>query len=149
MAKHIKSLRSGWMPTLVLTGFVVIMGAPWDCFAATGLVDPTQPPSELGVAGSNDVQITGEPVLQSVMLSASRKIAIISGQSVRVGEKFRDATLIKVTDREAVLRDSEGVLHTLKMYSAVEKKVISQPQENALGQRKAKRIMNKTVSDRP
>jgi MSHA biogenesis protein MshK len=71
------------------------------------------------------------PVLQTVMMSAKRKVAVISGQVVALGEKYGDATLIRMTDSEVVLRNSDKTLQTLKMHPAVEKKeVLQKPTEN-------------------
>lgn len=136
------------MSLLALLGFAVIMGISSSTQAET-LVDPTQPPSELGVVGTGGAQGQGEPVLQTVMLSATKKVAVINGQAVRVGEKFGDATLIRLTDHEAVLRDTDGTLQTLKMYTAVEKKVIPQSRGNKPGQRKTRRSINKSASGKP
>ena len=55
---------------------------------AQPLNDPTRPPS----ATSPE---SGEPVpsrLQSVLLSPTRKIAVIDGRAVRLGERVGDAT---------------------------------------------------------
>ncbi len=96
-------------------------------FAAENLPDPTRPPSALAPAG----QPSGEeilkappplPVLQSVMLSANRKAALISGQTVLLGGKFGDLRLVKLTPDEAVLKGEDGV-QVLKFFPDVEKKV--------------------------
>lgn len=68
------------------------------------------------------------PVLQSIMLSATRKAAIISGQTVVLGEKFGEARLVKLTQSEAVLRTEEG-LQVLKLFPDVDKKERLVPQD--------------------
>lgn len=68
------------------------------------------------------------PVLQSVLLSATRKAAIISGQTVMLGEKFGTARLVKLTPSEAVLRTGDS-LQVLKLFPDVEKKERLVPQD--------------------
>lgn len=89
---------------------------------ADSLSDPTQPPAELQPESAGGVATSG-PVLQSVVLSSGRKAAMISGQMVRVGEKFGDARLVRLSDREAVLRAADGTEQILNMYPGVEKKL--------------------------
>lgn len=123
-----------------------IMGAPWICLAGTdGMLDPTQPPMAMTPGGDIAVGEPVGPVLQSVLMAPGRKIAVISGQSVHVGEKFGDATLIKVTDQEAVLRNGDGTMQTLKMHPAVAKTVIVQPQESTSRTHKTKRPVHQAA----
>lgn len=124
------------------TGMVMCLAASADTLAAETLVDPTQSPMDVTVAGVGGID-PAVPVLQSVMLSSGRKQAVISGQAYKVGEKVGDATLVKVTDHEAVLRSEDGTMQTLSMHPAVVKKVIAQPQEAGAGTRKVKRPVTK------
>jgi MSHA biogenesis protein MshK len=82
------------------------------------MMDPTRPPAEFdrGAAVAN----TG-PVLQSVLIASGRSEAIISGQTVRLGEKFGDAQVIKITDTEVVLRNGKD-LQTLRLFPSIEKR---------------------------
>jgi hypothetical protein len=59
--------------------------------------------------------------LQSVMISPTRKAAIISGVMVRLGEKYGDAVLVKVAENEVVLR-SGNENQVLKLHPGVEKR---------------------------
>ena len=63
---------------------------------------------------------TGGPVLQSVMLSPTRRAAIISGQVVVRGEKYGDAVLAEVAEDHVILRRGAGY-QVLKMYPGAEK----------------------------
>jgi MSHA biogenesis protein MshK len=90
-----------------------------------GLPDPTRPAnfsaSQVnGGNGTNGVPL-GEPRLQSILLSRERKLAVINGQSVRLGEKYGDAVLVKLSAGEAVLKTGDQ-LQTLKLFAALEKK---------------------------
>ena len=88
---------------------------------AQALKDPTRPP--IGYAG--DDYETGEvatgPVLQSVMISPTRKSAIINGEVVRLGARYGNAVLVKIAEHEVVLRSGEDT-QVLKMYPGVEKR---------------------------
>lgn len=106
-----------------------IMGVAWMPWAgAETLVDPTLPPA---IAGMPDAAgMPAGPVLQSVMLGAERKAALIGGRMVAVGGKFGEATLVRVTEQSAVLRNPDMSLQTLRMHPAVEKKVLTQKPAN-------------------
>ena len=61
-------------------------------------------------------------MLQSVMLGAQYRAAIIDGQKVVLGQKYGDARLIKLSEREALLRNPDGTTQTLSL-SVVDKKI--------------------------
>jgi len=94
---------------------------------AEQLADPTRPPmaAALPVAtGDVQPQVDVGPVLQSVTMSKRRRHATINGQEVAVGGKFGEATLVKLSDSQATLRNPDGTLETVHMYPQVEKKMI-------------------------
>lgn len=108
------------------------------------LKDPTLSPIALDNNTNNDsnnASLPTEPVLQSVMLSKQYKAAIINGQKVMLGEKYEQATLIKISESSAVLRKQDGSLQTLRMdYAAIEKKNITpieimSPEKNKVTQK--------------
>ncbi len=66
----------------------------------------------------------GGLVLQSVMISSTRRAAIINGEMVKLGEKYGDAVLIKVAENEVVLKSGDTT-QVLKMYPGVEKRDIA------------------------
>lgn len=86
---------------------------------AQGLTDPTRPPASL--ADPSAIAEPGGPVLQSVMLSPTRKVAVISGEMVLLGGKYGDARLIKLTETEAVLRSGKDTT-VLRLYPQVVKR---------------------------
>lgn len=77
------------------------------------LPDPTRPP----VAFSEPVPAAGAvmgPVLQSVkLLKKGKSVAVIGGQQVRLGELYGESRLVKLTDREAVLKGPAGIEHLM------------------------------------
>ncbi|OIR00971.1 hypothetical protein GALL_169350 [mine drainage metagenome] len=91
--------------------------------AEENLKDPTQAPASLNGNAANVQEPTG-PVLQSVMLGAQYRAAIINGQKVLLGKKYEEATLIKLNEHEAVLRNKDGTTQTLVLGYGIEKKVL-------------------------
>lgn len=93
---------------------------------ADTLKDPTQPPASMSSTdtfGGTDIA-TG-PVLQSVMIGPHYRAAIINGQKVLLGKKYEGATLIRLNEHEAVLRNPDMTTQTLVMDYAIEKKIVS------------------------
>ena len=86
--------------------------------------DPTRPPSGAGTEASEaeaPADSGGGMTLQSVMISPTRKAAIINGQMVKLGDKYGDAVLVKVSENEVVLR-SGGANQVLKLHPGIEKR---------------------------
>jgi MSHA biogenesis protein MshK len=113
----------------VNAGFWRFLGAVY-CFwamtvpaGAENLPDPTQPATPGSVTSGGAVVSSG-PVLQSVMISTGRRVAVISGQAVKLGEKYGDLQVIRITESEVVLQ-GEGGTQTLRLYPGVEKKLTS------------------------
>lgn len=108
-----------------LAGLAGIAAIPLDAAAqAESLPDPTRPPS-VASAGSfpaGPVAAHGGPTLQSVIISPTRRAAIIDGETVELGGGHGDAKLVKVSESEVVLKTAEG-LQTLKLFPGVEKRL--------------------------
>lgn len=87
--------------------------------SAAELADPTRPPPAFENAAQGEAANNG-PVLQSVLIAPGRKEAVISGQTVTVGQKFGDARVEKIAESEVVLRSGKNV-QTLKLFPGMEK----------------------------
>lgn len=98
----------------------VLLLAPAAALAQVGN-DPTRPPANLGGAADTDAEAGGGTTLQSVIISPTNKAAIISGVMVKLGEKYGDAVLVKVTENEVVLK-SGTTSQVLKLHPGVEKR---------------------------
>jgi len=85
--------------------------------AAQALTDPTRPPLEL-MAASTAGAAPHAP-LQSILLSSTRKGAIINGQYVALGGNYGKSSLIKITPTEVTLKSDQG-LEVLKLYPPME-----------------------------
>ena len=88
---------------------------------AQELADPTRPPSSFMEGNTGDVQQAASgPVLQSVLISPRRREAIISGQTVKVGDSLGESKVVRITENEVVLRTGKA-LQTLKAFPGIEK----------------------------
>jgi MSHA biogenesis protein MshK len=106
-------------------GFLLLMSAATPLSLAENFPDPTRPPASLGLARAGAIATPASgPVLQSVLISPRRMVAIISGQSVRLGEKFGEARVVKITESEVLLRNGKE-LQTLKLFPGMEKRLNS------------------------
>ena len=70
---------------------------------AESLPDPTRPYNVV-----EPVITDANPVLQSVLISDSRQVAIINGKRVAVGDRYADSQLIHLEDGEAILQGKHG-----------------------------------------
>ena len=83
---------------------------------AENLPDPTKPP--VGYAQGEVVGVG--PVLQSILISPTRRVAVISGKTLHVGESFDDAKVVSISDNEVVLK-SGGGKQVLRLYPILRK----------------------------
>lgn len=102
MAQAVKALGASVLAVVALCGGA----AP---ARAQALEDPTRPPASVtaGVAGVVAVPaVPAAPHLQSVLIgrqAGGRHVAVIDGQTVRLGEHFRGALLVRMTETEVEL----------------------------------------------
>jgi len=110
------------------------------------LPDPTRPPDALNALNAANKQepagAQSGPVLQSVLVSPRRKLAVISGQTVKLGGEYENARVVKISETEVVLRNGKDT-RTLKLFPQAEKQSVSgqprgkagdRPQESATRQ---------------
>lgn len=73
------------------------------------LVDPTRPPhvAAQAVSGGEVAPLQG-PQLQSVLISPTRRVAVISGTTVAQGGQYGDATVTVVDETSVQLRYRNG-----------------------------------------
>ena len=81
--------------------------------SAQALTDPTRPPLELMSAAT--AAVAPRTPLQSILLSSTRKGAIINGQYVALGGTYGRARLVKITATEVTLKGDRG-LEVLQLY---------------------------------
>lgn len=126
------------------------------CYAEE-LPDPTRPPAGIAApvaaeaGGATENQPSG---LHSVIISKTRRAAIIDGETVELGGKHGDAKLIEVNEGSVVLQGAQGrqvmtLFPDVKMTSVkiMQKEIKAKPQSPAgkaqPGKQKARPIAHK------
>ncbi len=119
MAKYLNMAAKQVIIRYATVGLICIVHTFAD---AQALIDPTRPPSAVATEDTAMGQIsTTGPVVQSVLISSRRVEAIISGQTVKVGDKVGDAKVVKITENEVVLRNGKDS-QELKLFPNIEKR---------------------------
>ncbi len=83
---------------------------------AENLPDPTKAP----VGYATGETVASGPVLQSILISPTRRIAVISGKTLHVGDSFEDAKVVSINENEVVLM-SGGGKQVLRLYPLLRK----------------------------
>lgn len=113
----------GWMRVrirlalLFLSGVALLAGS---AAAQQALPDPTRPAVGASQPGAAE-ESPGGPQLQSILISPKRKLAVINGQTLHVGDSFGNAVVVKISAQEVVLK-SGAELQVLKLFPGVEKR---------------------------
>lgn len=84
------------------------------------LSDPMQPPALVAPAkaGASESS-TGDGVLQSTLLSKGRRIAMIDGKPMQVGDRVGAAVIVAI-DPASVTLNEAGATRVLQLYHGVE-----------------------------
>ena len=103
-----------------LAGGLAVCLACSPAYAQSSLADPTRPPS--GAPGFvNSDEAAGGRVLQSVLIPRHGKpLAVIDGHTVRLGQRYGEARLVRVSERDVVLDGPDGIEH-LQLTPGIEK----------------------------
>jgi MSHA biogenesis protein MshK len=99
---------------VILATLAILPGMAW----AQGLSDPTRPPLELMTGGTGDAPAS---LLQSVLMSGGRKLAVINGQVVPLGGKYGEARLVRIEPTEVTLQSGQAT-EVLKLYPSGERR---------------------------
>jgi MSHA biogenesis protein MshK len=107
--------RAALFPAAGLLAASLLCGA---ACASPALQDPTRPPAALSAARSSAPVAEAAPSLQSVQVGhAPGRSAVIDGESVRVGQSFRGARVMRIADNEVELQRG-GERQVLRLYAA-------------------------------
>ncbi len=111
---------------------------------AESLPDPTRPPLAVlapASAAGDATEPVGGLVLQSVLIAPDRRSAVISGQSMALGDTVGGFRLVRVAAGEVTLEGHEGS-RTLSLFPDVRKRKphgADQPARSGSGARHGKR----------
>jgi MSHA biogenesis protein MshK len=92
--------------TVAALGAWCAVGAP--AFADESLPDPTRPSFTQGDGTEGSTSGQHGLVLQSVLIGPQRRLAVINGRSLAVGERFADVTVTAIHPHEVVLKRASG-----------------------------------------
>ena len=91
-------------------------------FSQGGLPDPTRPPAPPTSASVSDSATSQAPraahQLQSILISSTRRLAVIDGRTVPLGGEFSGATVTSITEAGVTLRRGKET-ETLRLNPAV------------------------------
>lgn len=112
------AMRAGLTPAVLqIAGLYLLALYCSSVSFAQSLPDPTRPPQSIRPAVTNHGEPTNLPVLQSVLTSPTRSLAIINGKQVVPGEMVGTARLIKINSTSVVLQNGR-TLQTLTLFSS-------------------------------
>ena len=110
------TLKAQILARLVLLTAVLLLPAS---ASAQALADPTRPPDAApagSTGGSGAIAARVVPQLQSVLVASSgRRVAVIDGRTVRVGDKVGEASVDGIGETTVTLRRGKR-LETIRLY---------------------------------
>jgi MSHA biogenesis protein MshK len=89
--------------------------------AQSALVDPTKPPSmAAGTARGGAPEQAASQRLQSILISPTRKLAVIDGRTVTEGSRIEAATVVQIAETRVTLRQGAELM-TLELYPGIQR----------------------------
>lgn len=85
------------------------------------LADPTRPPNLTRLSPGGEIESPPGPVLQSIVLSPQRRLALINGKVASIGDRVGAATLVAIEIDSVSLREGAGT-RVLKLLPEVLKR---------------------------
>ena len=83
------------------------------------LSDPMRPPAFASPKGAGEPTSGGELVLQSTLLSKGRRIAMIDGKPMKVGDRIGSARIISIDPGAVTLREANKT-RVLQLYPGMD-----------------------------
>ena len=106
------------MTRVLASGLAMLLSAAASAQGSVPLSDPTRPPV-VGPVG--EVVVPAGPRLQSVLISPTRRSAVISGKTVALGARFGDATVEAINEGTVVLKYADR-RETLQLIPGMDKR---------------------------
>jgi len=95
------------------------MAPGWGACFAQNLSDPMRPPGFAAPGGTGEQTSGGGLVLQTTLLSKGRRIAMIDGKPMKVGDRIGKARIISIEAGAVTLREANTTT-VLQLYPGVE-----------------------------
>lgn len=105
---------------------MLLVGVAASGMALAQVADPMRPPE--GVAATDGgVAPAAQSGVQAVIVRPKGKsVAVINGKQVSVGDKLGDKKIVKISEKEIVLKGESG-REVIKVMPAIEKIPVKQP----------------------
>ena len=89
--------------------------------AQSALVDPTRPPSMAAAGGRGGApEQAASQRLQSILISPTRRLAVIDGRTVTEGSRIDAATVVQIAETRVTLRQGAELM-TLELYPGIQR----------------------------
>lgn len=112
-----ESMSPGAAATLFALALFALAGTA----SAQVLADPTRPPNLAGLSPGGEIAPPSGPVLESIVLSPQRRLALINGKLAGIGDRIGAATLVAIEIDSVRLREGAGT-RVLKLLPEVLKR---------------------------
>ncbi|HWA36923.1 MAG TPA: MSHA biogenesis protein MshK [Burkholderiales bacterium] len=114
------------MKALLLAALAAFAGIA----GAAPFADPTRPPNAPAEAATQPDATPAGPRLESVLIAPDRRIAVISGQQVKLGGKFGEGRVVRITETEVAIREG-GATQVLRLLPEAQRRTKGQRPEKA------------------
>ena len=124
------------MAQRVIAGSALALALAAPAASAQAIVDPMRPPQAArpsdAAKGAPVAKAETSPAsaptarLQSVLIAANRRLAVIDGNPVTIGGLVGDSTVVEITESQVVLL-RDNLRETLRLSPGVEKKPVPRP----------------------
>lgn len=84
------------------------------------LVDPTKPPMVTHTARGSAAEPAAPQRLRSILISPTRRLAVIDGHTVTEGSRLDAATVVQIAETRVTLKQGTEVL-TLELYPGIQR----------------------------
>ncbi|HEX2566490.1 MAG TPA: MSHA biogenesis protein MshK [Burkholderiales bacterium] len=110
------------LPVCLIAGLLAC-SAPAHGALGQSLADPTRPPNVSGAPGAQGDAEAPSTILQSVLISPGRKLAVINGAVVPLGGKVGEATLTSISESQVVLKFADRI-EVVKLLGGIERRPV-------------------------
>jgi MSHA biogenesis protein MshK len=113
------STRHGVLAMTLTLTLTLTLGPGQHLALAQALSDPMRPPAFANPASAGESSSGAGLVLQSTLLSKGRRIAMIDGKPMKVGDRIGSARIISIDPGAVTLREANKT-RVLQLYPGVE-----------------------------
>lgn len=124
---------------------LLLLCAIFPVASAQVLIDPTKPPAEISATPTVQAAVPKDSGLQTIIISPTRRAAIINGQTIELGAQHGDAKLVEVSESGVILLGPQG-RQVLALFPGVEIKRKEPPKDDMKRATQKKKPVKKPAS---